>query len=251
MLDFYDLFWWSICAFPCWNFLKTSQFRTVPGGIVQNWLLLHIFLTRNAQPCLILFMKPDRYHIGWVLSVLVFFAGTGTPAFADIYKYVDENGIIHFTNAPTSSDYQVYVRDNFFKNNHSPRMPDKYDAYIRAAASKYNVSFPLIKAIIQAESSFNPRAVSRAGALGLMQLMPENVRLLNIRDPFDPWENIMGGTRFFKNLLNRFDGKLSLALAGYNAGPHRVDQYNGIPPFRETQDYVRKVLRYYRMLKAR
>lgn len=171
------------------------------------------------------------------------------PAFADIYKYVDENGIIHFTNAPTSSKYQVYVRDNFFLPNRPFQVSDKYDAYIREAAKKYQVSFPLIKAIIQAESSFNPRAVSRAGALGLMQLMPANVQLLKIRDPFDPWENIMGGTRFFKNLLNRYDGRLSLALAGYNAGPHRVDEYNGIPPFKETQNYVRKVLHFYRMLK--
>jgi soluble lytic murein transglycosylase len=178
-----------------------------------------------------------------------FILGMAAPASADIYKYVDENGIIHFTNAPTSSKYRVYVRDNFFLPGGSFRATDKYDAYIQAAARKYGISFSLIKAIIQAESSFNPRAVSHAGALGLMQLMPANVRLLNIQDPFDPFQNIMGGTRFFKSLLNRYNGKLSLALAGYNAGPHRVDQYNGIPPFEETQNYVRKVLHYYRMMK--
>lgn len=194
-------------------------------------------------------MKRHRQPIGLFLLFWLAFACLAQPASADIYKYVDENGIIHFTNAPTSAKYQVYVRDNFFLPQGPFRMSDKYDTYIRQAARKYGVSFPLIKAIIQAESSFNPRAVSRAGALGLMQLMPANVRLLKIRDPFDPWENIMGGTRFFKNLLNRYDGKLSLALAGYNAGPHRVDEYNGIPPFRETQNYVRKVLHYYRMLK--
>lgn len=194
-------------------------------------------------------MKSHRRRIkqtiGWTLAALWLAA----PAAADIYKYVDENGIIHFTNAPTSSKYQVYVRDNFFLPKGPLRVSDKYDAYIRAAARKYRVSFPLIKAIIQAESSFNPRAVSRAGALGLMQIMPANVRLLKIQDPFDPFQNIMGGTRFFKALLNRFNGKLSLALAGYNAGPHRVDEYNGIPPFQETQVYVRRVLHYYRMLK--
>ncbi len=175
--------------------------------------------------------------------------GMASSVFGDIYKYVDENGIIHFTNAPTSSKYQVYVRDNFFHPTGPFRVSDKYDAYIRQAARKYKVAFPLIKAIIQAESSFNPRAVSHAGALGLMQLMPENVRLLKIQNPFDPWENIMGGTRFFKYLLTRYDGELTLALAGYNAGPKRVDQYNGIPPFQETQNYVRKVLHYYRRLK--
>ena len=194
-------------------------------------------------------MKTPRRIIGQTLWGVLAILGMAMPVSADIYKYVDENGIIHFTNAPTSSKYQVYVRDNFFLPSGPFRVSDKYDAYIRAAARKYGVSFPLIKAIIQAESSFNPRAVSRAGALGLMQIMPANVRLLKIQDPFDPFQNIMGGTRFFKSLLNRFDGKLSLALAGYNAGPHRVDQYNGIPPFQETQTYVRRVLHYYRMLK--
>ena len=194
-------------------------------------------------------MKSHGRRIKQTIGCMLAALWLAAPAAADIYKYVDENGIIHFTNAPTSSKYQVYVRDNFFPPKGPFRVSGKYDAYIRAAARKYGVSFPLIKAIIQAESSFNPRAVSRAGALGLMQIMPANVRLLKIQDPFDPFQNIMGGTRFFKSLLNRFDGKLSLALAGYNAGPHRVDQYDGIPPFQETQTYVRRVLHYYRMLK--
>ncbi len=187
---------------------------------------------------------------GYALVTFWLFLGTAAPALGDIYRYVDENGVVHFTNAPTSSRYQLYIRDDFFVGGKDPypTFSDKYDTYIMAAANKYDVSFGLIKAIISVESGFNPRAVSPKGAQGLMQLMPENVRLLKIKDPFDPWENIMGGTRFFKRLLDRFRGKLSLALAGYNAGPHRVDQYDGIPPYRETRNYVRKVLKYYRIL---
>jgi soluble lytic murein transglycosylase len=105
----------------------------------------------------------------------------------------------------------------------------------------------LVKAIIKAESDFNPKAVSKKGAMGLMQIMPQNFQDLQIENPFDPRENIMGGTRYFKYLYDRFDGKLALSLAAYNAGPTAVDHYNkSIPPYKETEQYVERVLRYYR-----
>jgi len=153
---------------------------------------------------------------------------------------------MHFTNAPTSSRYQLFIKDKslgpLFTTN-------KYDHYISLASEAHGVAFPLLKAVIKVESNFNPRAVSRKGAQGLMQLMPDTARLLNVYDPFDPWENIMGGTRYLKMLLTRFDGKLQLALAGYNAGPNRVEQHNGIPPIKETENYVKKVLEYYYRLR--
>ena len=99
--------------------------------------------------------------------------------------------------------------------------------------------------MIKAESDFNPWAVSRAGAKGLMQIMPDNIRALNIKDPFDPWENIKGGAQYLKQLLERFNGDLPLALAAYNAGPNTVDRYRGIPPIQETRDFVDRVLKYY------
>ena len=168
-------------------------------------------------------------------------------AHADIYMFVDRDGVAHFTNVPTTSDsdYRVYIKENahFAPGLYSP---DRYDPYIREASELYGLSYPLLKAIIKAESDFNPRAVSRKGALGLMQLMPENVKRMNISDPFDPWENIMGGARYFRQMLDRFKGKLSLSLAAYNAGPTTVERYNNqIPPYKETENYVEKVMRFY------
>ena len=119
-----------------------------------------------------------------------------------------------------------------------------YDDVIAEAARRNGISFHLLKAMIHVESYFNPYAVSRKGALGLMQIMPENLRLLNINDPFDPYDNVMGGARYLKTLLERFNGHLDLALAAYNAGPSVVERYNRVPPFRETQEYVQKVLRF-------
>jgi len=153
------------------------------------------------------------------------------PIHADIYLYVDSDGVIH----PDATRKQSY--------------PNKYDSYIRAASEKYGIAFALIKAIIQTESAFHPRSVSPKGALGLMQLMPENLKRLKIKDAFDPAENITGGTRHFKWLSDHFGGDLSLALAAYNAGIKPVERCHCIPPFSETRDYVKKVLNHYEVLR--
>jgi hypothetical protein len=116
-----------------------------------------------------------------------------------------------------------------------------YNATIAEAANLYRLDPNLIRAIIRAESAFNPFAVSRAGAQGLMQLMPAVSEELSVLDPFDPRQNIFGGARYLRWLLDRNDGNLDLAVASYNAGPGAVERYNGIPPYRETQDYVKKV----------
>ena len=185
-----------------------------------------------------------------IIGILLLSLTYVIPVAADIYMYIDRSGVIHFTNVPTNSetDYRIFLKEK-------PRKalgaaPGQYyehdfDHYIAEASKKHGVSFPLVKAVIKAESDFNPRAISKKGALGLMQIMPENLEILQIRDPFDPWENIMGGTRYLRMMLNRFNGKLPLSLAAYNAGPTAVDRYQSIPPFKETENYIEKVMMYY------
>lgn len=161
---------------------------------------------------------------------------------ADIYKYIDENGKIYFTNTPNNKKFMLVIKEGHKYNDRSR----KYDSIISNLCEQYNVDVALVKAVIKAESDFNPRAVSNKGAKGLMQLMPHKIKELDVSDPFYPNENIEGGIRYLRKLLDQFDGDLTLTLAAYNAGENNVLKYNNIPPFKETQDYVTKVLYYLR-----
>jgi soluble lytic murein transglycosylase len=189
----------------------------------------------------------QRFWRSLALSVgLTFFVISS--ATADIYLYIDREGTLHFTNTPTSNQYKVYMRETFARPKKSYHATI-YDDVIYEAAKRHGLSSSLIKALIHVESLFNPRAVSKKGAMGLMQIMPQNLQALNINDPFDPWQNIMGGTSYLKSMLERFGGELSLALAAYNAGPKAVERYQDIPPYPETEAYVQKVMRFFRHYK--
>ena len=180
-----------------------------------------------------------------ICYVLTLLFSAGIAVHADIYRYIDENGVMHFTNTPTSSThkFKLFLRE---KPKVNPRYSTKkYDDIIANASQQYDVSFPLLKAIIKAESDFDPRAVSKKGAKGLMQIMPENFKPLGIKDPFDPSQNINAGARYFKQMYDRFKGKLALSLAAYNAGPTAVERYKTVPPYEETEEYVKKVLKFY------
>ncbi len=127
-----------------------------------------------------------------------------------------------------------------------PRQPDLYlESLVNLHCDSHDLEPKLVRALIQVESAWNPAAVSRAGAMGLMQLMPETATLMRVADPYDPEENVRAGTAFLRRMIDRFDGQLELALAAYNAGPGAVERYGGVPPYAETRDYVRRVLRLY------
>jgi soluble lytic murein transglycosylase len=188
------------------------------------------------------------FFIGICIFLYMMIAAAA-PSYADIFVYADKLGVLHFTNVPTSSQsssYKIYIKETPAKPLESYN-EDLFDHVISEASQTHGVSFSLLKALIKTESDFNPRAVSSAGARGLMQLMPENIKILKIKNPFDPRENIMGGTRYLKQLINRFNGKLPLALAAYNAGPGVVEKYQRIPPFQETENFVKQVMEYYSM----
>lgn len=165
-----------------------------------------------------------------------------TAARADIYRYVDKNGVWHFTNIKSNSRYRLYLQTP--KKTVSAYIKE-YGGIISQASKRFGVDFSLIKAVIKAESDFDHKAVSSKGAQGLMQLMPETADIMAVKNPFNPEENIFGGTRYLSLLLKRFDNNKKLALAAYNAGPKNVETYKGIPPFPETKTFVKRVLNYY------
>ena len=165
------------------------------------------------------------------------------PVRADVYRYRESGGAIRFTNVPTSTKYRLYIRETISGLAYDSF--SHYDLHIAEAAVKYGVPFFLIKAIIRAESDFDPCAVSSKGACGLMQIMPQTARDLGVTDAFDPRENIFGGVRYFKELLNRFNGNIPLSLAAYNAGPNRVGLLRKVPRIKETERFVHKVMEYF------
>lgn len=183
---------------------------------------------------------------GLLLVALLALLGAGAPARAQIYTFVDEEGRTHFTNQPQEPRYERMVEvDKPVKHVPQPPVGWEWDGLISLAARQHELPPELIKAVIAAESDFNPEAVSRAGARGLMQLMPTTAASLGVEDPLRPDENVRGGVRYLRSMIDRY-GELRLALAAYNAGPAAVDRYGGIPPYRETRDYVKRVLSYYR-----
>ena len=182
-----------------------------------------------------------------VLTCVALLAGLGaiSAAQADTYRMVDAAGGVHLTNAPADPRYRGLPIVSGTATGWL-RMPEvargQYATEIREISARHGVDATLVESVIRAESAFNPTAVSRTGARGLMQLMPKTAVMLGVRDSFNPRENIDGGVRHLRYLLDRYPGNVPLAVAAYNAGEGAVDTHRGIPPYAETQQYVQRVL---------
>lgn len=194
-----------------------------------------------------------------LLSAVLLVCAPFTAVHADIYRYTDDTGVVHFTNvngggkkhkkvvsetpartAPASSP-----RTAPSARLASANVPSSYLEMIDSACNRHGVDPSLVHALVKVESDFNPFALSRKGAMGLMQLMPETALTMNVKDSFNPTENIDGGVKYLKYLIDRYEGNLSLALAAYNSGETAVKKWGTIPPFKETQNYVQKILNIY------
>lgn len=169
-----------------------------------------------------------------------------TGAAADIYRYVDADGVVHFTNDPPTKKFKLYRREGAKAQLLSVNraIPSSLGEIISRNCQKYSLEEGLVHAVIKAESNYNAAAVSNKGALGMMQLMPGTARLLNVDNPLDAEENIRGGTCYLRQMLDEFNGNLDFAIAAYNAGPNAVKRHGGIPPYEETRTYVKKVKQY-------
>src|SRR5436190_21733844 len=189
------------------------------------------------------------FRLGYFLGVISMVLVSSTSAGAQVYRLSEGDGTVHFTNAPTDPRYKNLAGYSSGTSAGFLRLPPadtaRYATEIKAAAERYGVPERLVQAVIRVESAFNPKAVSGKGAQGLMQLMPETASMLGVRNSFDPQQNIDGGVRHLRGLIDRFGNDLPLALAAYNAGEKAVLNYRGIPPFPETRDYVSRVLYFY------
>lgn len=192
-----------------------------------------------------------------LISTLIVLIVCALPhvASADIYVFTEKDGTVRFTNRQPPSNvkakvftaknsrYSVYGSISGVRNMGSGKIfRDRYNDAIKDASELHRVDPTLVKAVIHAESNFNPRAVSPKGALGLMQLMPDTARRWGVRKPFEPQSNIHGGTQHLAMLLRKYHGNLVYTIAAYNAGEEAVKRHGGIPPYQETRDYVKKVL---------
>ncbi|MDR0355513.1 MAG: lytic transglycosylase domain-containing protein [Deltaproteobacteria bacterium] len=178
---------------------------------------------------------PTKEYVGEVMSY---------------YMFKDDHGVTHLTDAPSDPRFRMFTIQITVTTGLAPYRRvnlDRVRPYILRASATYQVDPALITAIIKSESAFDPQAVSWAGARGLMQLMPNTAKQMGVSDSFDPEQNIMGGTRYIRMMLNRFQGNVRLAVAAYNCGPERVARVMAVPQIRETQNYVKTVLRNYEM----
>lgn len=204
-------------------------------------------------------LLPFDHRMRSPKTALLLAATLAIPAVAqaDIYKHVGADGVIHFSNSK-GGGAQLYAKDRKKRASVIPVMPSdlslerftRFDEHIRQAATLYQIPEELVRSVIMVESNYDPRAVSSAGAQGLMQLMPETALRMEVKDSFDPRQNIFGGVRYLRILANMFNGDIELTVAAYNAGEGAVVRNGGIPPYPETQDYVVKVMTYYRRYRA-
>ena len=212
-------------------------------------------------------MKPMARAAGYLLFaaiIIVFVVARPISSKAEIFKFVDRDGAIHYTNAPTTVqstpvnlppltqvNFQKYFpiykgyQPGVFSPLSNLANQATYDPHIKLTCKLYGLDCNLVKAVIRAESGFNAAAISPKGAMGLMQLMPATSRDLGVVNPFDPQQNIDGGVRYLRMMLDRFNNNTALALAAYNAGPEAVARHGGIPPIDETQIYVKTVMDFY------
>ena len=168
---------------------------------------------------------------------------------ADIYRYVDKDGVVHFTNTQCDAECELYLREAPPETARAGRggvSQAWMEEYVERFSRAHKLSPALVKAIIKAESNGERFAVSPKGAQGMMQLMPFTSKRMKVSDPFDPVENIEGGVKYIKELMGTFRGNLVHTVAAYNAGPEAVRKYGGVPPYKETRQYVKRVLDFYR-----
>jgi len=193
-------------------------------------------------------LRALRVILVLALPVGILAVGETVGAGTGLYRYVDERGVVHFTNAPSDRRYSriTVLRSLATRSTARYITPIRtYDDLIKRASRRHGVPAALVKAVIHAESAFNPQAVSPKGAMGLMQLMPATAQQLGVAKPFHASQNVQGGTRYLRSLHERY-GNWTHTLAAYNAGPTAVDHYRGVPPYDETRQYVKRVLSYYR-----
>lgn len=195
-------------------------------------------------------------------AALVYSLCQPNPCEADIYQYTDESGVIHFSNVSVGAGKKFKkikspdapVRTAASSPRHAGRTkapltatsePGAYDDIISTACDRHGIDPSLVRALVKVESNFNPDALSRKGAMGLMQLMPQTAVEMNVRNTFNPNENIDGGVKYLRYLIDRYEGNLSLALAAYNSGETAVKKWGTVPPYRETQNYVQRIMKLY------
>ena len=201
-------------------------------------------------------MTPGKKLICLAVALL---AWVPALAWADIYQYTDADGVLHFTNVSGGKNHKrvktettrppearlTPVTQSASSSLSSANIPSSYLDLIDSACNRHGVDPSLVHAVVKVESDFNPYAMSKKGAMGLMQLMPQTAVDLNVRNSFNPTENIDGGVKYLRYLIDRYEGNLSLALAAYNAGETAVKRWGTIPPFKETQQYVQRILKLY------